>query len=743
MKKKMTALLLTAAMITSLSGCASKPAAAPETAAAAAAAPETAAAAAAAPETAAAASREADRSEADAGTESESAAESEAASDAEEADGKDFTTGTPWLCSMIRDTVTKDTPADPKDDYYLYANKDKLVSGELTDQKPEIGTLLDVQYKVDEDIKKMFTGGEPENHDARLVYDLYHLAIDWESRDALGVAPLKEITDTIEAISSVDELTAYFTEPVDGEPRRKLWRAFSLIDPVHSDRNILMATYFGLLRKDSAEYSDPTPDGEMDTGRFLDFAEYLLVRTGYSEEEAKQKIENCLKLEAMVAPTIPTREERSDPDFDASQNKYVSREELQKIAGNIPVLEDLEKAQGFPVQEEYMFPCLEFFVKLNELYTEENLPLMKDYLIVHTALSEAPQLDHECFSKERHMFDDIDGASGQTDEEYLLDMAGAQLHWAVGRLYSEKYLKQEDKDRISALVDEIIEAYHDVLDQADWISDETRKNAIDKLDAIDKRILYPDSWEDYDYEGLEFKSVEEGGTYYDAYANIQKFLQEQDVKNFTKPVDNRKWSGKPQEVNCSYHPLENSIYILGAFAQGGIYNSGMSDEELYAKLGTVIGHEISHAFDIRGSQYDKDGNQVDWWTAKDKEEFRSRNNKLIDYFNAIHPWEGQDLDGLRMAGEACADITGMKCMLGIAAKKPDFDYDAFFRAYADLWFAKMEPSGARFYVEEDVHPLKYLRVNVILQQFDEFLETYGVKEGDKMYLAPEDRIVIW
>ena len=243
MKKRVIALLLTAAMLTSLCGCASKPAAVPENAG------------------------------------------YEASSSPAEEDDKDYTTGTPWLCSMIRDTVTKETPADLKDDYYLYVNKDKLVSGELTDQKPEIGTLLDVQYKVDEDIKKMFTGGRPENHDARLVYDLYHLAVDWESRDALGVAPLKEITDTIEAVSSLEELTAYFTEPVDGEPRRKLWRAFSLIDPVHSDRNILMVNYMGLMRKDSAEYSDPSPDSEMYTGRYLDLAEYLLVRTGYSEEE--------------------------------------------------------------------------------------------------------------------------------------------------------------------------------------------------------------------------------------------------------------------------------------------------------------------------------------------------------------------------------------------------------------------------------------------------------------------------
>ncbi len=148
-------------------------------------------------------------------------------------------------------------------------------------------------------------------------------------------------------------------------------------------------------------------------------------------------------------------------------------------------------------------------------------------------------------------------------------------------------------------------------------------------------------------------------------------------------------------------------------------------------------------FDIRGSQYDKDGNQVDWWTPEDKKKFRDRNDKMIAYLESIHPWEGQDIDGLFRAGEACADITGMKCVLGIVSKKQDFDYDAFFRAYADLWCSKMTPELAEFYAEEDEHPLKYLRINVVVQQFDEFLDTYGIREGDNMYLAPEDRVRIW
>ena len=723
MKKKSTVILSTIMILSLLSGCAQGSVSGPESSAA------TQESSAVTPES-------------DAVTPESDAAEPETDALPEEKE-KDYTTGTPWLCSMIDGTVTEDTPTDPKDDFYLYVNKDKLLSFELTDERPEIGPFVDVIYKVDGDIRAMYEEDYPESHDARLVYDLYHMALDWETRDALGVEPLKKITDEIEAISSIDELTAYFTKPVDGEPRTKLWRSFSTIDPVHSDTNILMVNYCPLLRRDSAEYSAPTPRGEEMTACSTDLTEYLLVRLGYSEEEARQKIENCMKLEGMLAPVIPTQEERMDPDFSASQNKYVTREELEKIEGNIPILEELEKVQGFPAQEQYMLPQPAFFEKLNEVYTEENLPLIRDYLIVHNTDAEAPQLDHETCDRYRHMYDSVNGPTEETDEQYAAGVASAQLHWAVARLYAEKYLKQEDKDRISAVVEEIIEAYHDVLNDTDWISEETRKSALEKLDSIDRRVLFPDSWDDYDYEGLDFKSAEDGGNFYEAYAQIQKYLQEQDVKNFDKPVNNKQWSAKPQEVNCGYQPLENAIYILGAFAQGDLYNSEMSDEELYGKLGVVIAHEISHAVDIRGSQYDKDGNQVDWWTPEDKKEFRDRNDKMIAYFESIHPWEGQDINGLFQAGEACADITGMKCVLGIAAQKQDFDYDAFFRAYADLWCSKMTPDIAEFYVEEDEHPMKYLRINVVVQQFDEFLETYGIKEGDKMYLAPEDRVHIW
>ena len=195
-------------------------------------------------------------------------------------------------------------------------------------------------------------------------------------------------------------------------------------------------------------------------------------------------------------------------------------------------------------------------------------------------------------------------------------------------------------------------------------------------------------------------------------------------------------------VNCFYSPSYNCIYILAAIAQGNIYNSNMSDEELYAKLGMMIGHEISHAFDRSGAQYDKDGNLASWWTEEDYSEFQERNTKLEAYVNAIQPWEGQNIQGSIVTGEACADMAGMKAALRAVADKEDFDYDVFFRAYANLWLTK-DSLQREYSLLNNKHPMNYLRINVVLQQFDEFLDFYGIREGDGMYLSPEDRVLIW
>ncbi len=260
-----------------------------------------------------------------------------------------------------------------------------------------------------------------------------------------------------------------------------------------------------------------------------------------------------------------------------------------------------------------------------------------------------------------------------------------------------------------------------------------------------KHVLYPDDWEPFCYDDLEIKSSEEGGTFWDAYIALERYERLKSIEEYQNPVDKELWTtapvSAPFSTNCAYDPKTNSIYICGAYTKTR-YTKGMSKEELYAWIGTTIGHEIGHAFDSNGSKYDKDGNKTNWWTEEDANRFRAKNEKLAAYLSSIHPWEGNYTRGNIKTGESGADMEGMKCMLRLAAKDPDFDYDSFFRAYAASKLIKETSEMAKL-ITDDPHSMNYIRINATLQQYDEFLDFYGIKEGDKMYLAPEDRVAVW
>lgn len=274
------------------------------------------------------------------------------------------------------------------------------------------------------------------------------------------------------------------------------------------------------------------------------------------------------------------------------------------------------------------------------------------------------------------------------DADVFAPVVAKALEWPVARLYSDTYLKQADKDRICALVDKIIETYHGIIEEASFLSDATKAKAIEKLETIDKNILFPDSWEKYECPELNFPSREEGGTLWQALARIKAYRLAESVKEYGKPVDKKKWVQTPNTVNCGYVPTRNAVNILGGFTQGKIYSSDMSDEAILGTLGWVIGHEISHAFDSSGAQFDKDGNMNQWWTDEDFAAFKKRNEKMEAYYNAMHPWAGQDFYGRIMTGEGCADMGGMKVVLRIAAQKEGFDYDTLFRTLCLVWMEK-------------------------------------------------------
>ena len=654
----------------------------------------------------------------------------------------DYRSGTPWPDIDLDGVVTEDMNASLKDNFVLAVNKDKILALEIPEGYACGGTLTNLKVKVNKDMKNMFLGTAPEGHDSMLAYNLFHLMMDWESRNAQGVAPLKKVTDELEAINSIEGLNNYFLQTPLEDLQALLWVAASAPDVTDSTHHVLTVGCMPLLLDDSAEYSKLTDYGKIKKEAASGLLQKMLVKLGYTEKNARQKIDNCLFLETKLAPAIYTNEEQNLPDYMARTNNRYSKEQLAREQGNVPILGMLAKS-GYPEEKEYVVQSPQLLAKLNEVYTQKNLPLLKDYLIVHAVMDCAEILDRECYEWHYAYKNAISGASGMLPDEEAFSVSVAEkLEWPVARFYSETYLKESDKERIAKLVDKIFSAYHGVINEADFLSAATKANAIEKLEAIDSRVLYPDSWEKYECKELDITSPQEGGTLWQAMKNINGYIITKNVKEHSEPIDRSLWCMTPQTVNCAYEPTTNAVHIAGAFAQDAMYSSDMSDEELMAKLGWVIGHEISHAFDSTGAQFDKDGNMKNWWTEEDYAKFRARNDKMVAYYNNMHPWAGQDFYGSIMTGEAGADMAGLKAVLRIAAENKDFDYDKFFHAFTEPWLIKdtLQNAYARI---NDVHPMGYLRINCTLQQYDEFLNFYGITEGDGMYLAPNDRVTIW
>lgn len=655
----------------------------------------------------------------------------------------DLSSGTPWLASSLQGTVTEDTPTSPKDDFYLYVNKDAILSYDILPGYSSAGTLPNRELENDRDILALFTDYEPQGHDARLAKDLYDLFLDWETRNALGVQPLKEITDAVEAIGSIEELNEYCTT-VPFELQSILPFSFSATVDFHDSSSYIMSVFPGpLVLGDSMEYREMSEVGELMKEVWDDYSLYILKRLGYSEDEALRKIENCYTFESLLAPHIFTSDDSRATDYVEKIYNLFPTDEFETLQGNVPILGTIDLC-GYERKDKLVLTQPHWLEALKGLYNDENLPLIRDYAIVQNAINFREALDRDCFMKSMECSARLSGSEGMLeDAQYAATYALNTLPWPVSRLYCERYFTAEDKQNVSDLVRKVLDAYAAMLAEEDFISEETRRNAIDKLYGMTLNVLYPDDWTKYSCDDLDFLSASEGGTLTEAVYAVSRHSIQTAVETFSKSVDKTMWDGlMPTVVNAFYDPTANSVNILAAFCRGELYNSAMSPEEQYAKLGMVIAHEVSHSFDGTGSQFDKNGNYAEWWTEEDRAVFRKKIDAIADYADTVYCWDGTHVNGSIITGETCADMGAMACMLHIAKSVEGFDYDLFFRSYAQLW------SRIRSYNDflsrmKNEHPPEYFRVNAVVQQFDEFNDCYGVEEGDGMYLAPEKRIAIW
>ncbi len=686
-------------------------------------------------------------------TETTSSTGTESAAETDSADGTEATgetesaeetgqtaVGDKWLNSNILGVVTESTEVSEKDDFASAANKEWLAQARIPDGYSSYGAFAECDDLLME--RKMDLIGNPsiQSHNEELVTQFYQLATDWEGRNNTGVEAAKPYIDAIQEIQTMEELTEYLCDT-----------------DKNLQQDIFGSIYMGTLSRDSSKYVVgidemtyvyPYPEDYQELSAYGDMldtynraiAVYVLGKFGWTEEEAQAVYESCIEFEGAVTQYAYTEEEISSPELVQMVRNECSWDELEEQQGDFPMTQILESL-GYDGSAVYNIADPELFQHIGDFYKEENLEQIKDYLLVHTAILLGVWMDQDTYEYCRDAKNQVYGIEGTlSDEEYGYACVTKYLPYVIDYLYLDEWCTSQMQEDALQMVGDFKTTLAQILTEEDWLSDGTREKAIEKLEAVKAKAVYPEKR--YDYSGLDLSDCD---TYIDAIIRIGEFDEEREKEKINGQVDEGYWEMESSVCNAYYDQSQNTVVILAGIMLPPLYSEDMSYEEKLGCLGETIGHELCHAFDTAGAQYDKDGNLVSWWTEQDYQAFQERAQKVVQYMDQIIPDNGSGVavNGSRVQGEMIADLGGTKAALRIAAQMDRFDYDAFFRMHALQWRGIMSAEVQQSMMATDGHPLDYLRTNAVLQQFEEFYTTYDVQPEDGMYLAPELRLEVW
>lgn len=691
-----------------------------------------------------------------------------------------------WINSDIIGAIDENTAVREQDDFYTAVNRDAILSvdpSKIKDGEPT-GTLYEstsVQYErlltlldrsVDDTtgLDEAVMSAEELRHLQTLVRTFYDRAADLPTRNEQGAEPLRPYLEKIKAISSLEELTAYLADVGGANVSGISLLPISISRPQSAEEEerytVLVEAKAPLTLGDTASRYKELTISSKDLSEDLVF--YALGQLGYEKAQIRRILNSCYRFEIKLAKHMPTVSEsdgKTDRDEINIEEQYQTYdlESLKELAGNYP-METLLLAAGLDASETYMVEEPDQVKNVGSLYIEENLSDIQNYLIVQLVRKNAELLDetlHEKAQSLKNKEDQIslsgenggeagEGSADENDEEnsqnkvIISTYISPYMRDAFEEIYIGHYCDAKTKEELTELTEQMAEGFRQVLLQADWMSEETREKALDKLDHMGLHVLYPDKMTDF--STLSFEGCD---SLIEIVGRLKAFRQQQMKAYVNQPLDTQNWDLRtmPTSIpNAAYDVLSNSVNICAGFlCTKDVYDPEAGTEYNFGRMGTIIGHEISHGFDTTGYSFDRNGLREDWWTAEDREAFDIRSQNLIKYYNALSPLpnEAGSCDGKRLSGEAIADMGGVKAALLAAAEIPDFDYEEFFRNYAKLWFMQQDYHAEYLTLEQDEHPLAFLRVNVTLQQFEKFLETFHIVPGDGMYPEDENRIAVW
>jgi putative endopeptidase len=643
-------------------------------------------------------------------------------------------------------TSYMDRSVKPNDDFFRFVNGTWFDNTEIPADRTRWGSFDELRKNTDEDVKSILqeaikSGKYASNTDQGKAISYYKTIMDTVTRNKNGITPLKPYLQKIDAVKNAADLQKLLAEMQREGGGLGFFGVGVSTDAKNSNRNVVYLGTGSLGLPDREYYVSDTPDNVEKREKYVAHVTKMLQFLGENETTAKANAQQILAFETSLATPMLDRVQRRDRR--KTYNPY-SIADLEKLAPSIKWGEYL-KTVGFTKLDSIIVSQPNYITAIDEIFEKGNVSDWKNYMrwtllngSTGALSTEIETASWEFYSKT------LQGALKERprDEKALQGVNGS-LGEAIGKLYVEKKFPPEAKAKAEAMVKNVFKAFENRINNLPWMTKATKANAIAKIHKTNVKIGYPDKWKDY--SKLTIKSPEEGGTYFDNRKNIEKL---------NKPVDKEEWFMSPQTVNAYFNPSFNEIVFPAAILQPPFYDYKADEAVNYGGIGAVIGHEISHSFDDSGSRYDSDGNLKDWWTEEDLKQFTELGGALADQYSALEPLPGIFVDGKFTLGENIGDLGGVNAAYdGLQIYyaengRPDLidgftPEQRFFISWATIWRTKSRDEYIKNQVKTDPHSPAQYRAYVPLQNVQSFYDAFEIKEGDGMYIAPENRVKIW
>ncbi len=646
-----------------------------------------------------------------------------------------------------------DTTIRPQDDFYNYVNGKWMKTTEIPADRSHWGSFDELRKKTDVNTLKILKEAQKDKAydkktDQRKALDYFASIVDTLSRNKAGTTPLKPFLDKINQIKTKKDLVDFMIEstPV-------LSGFFFNVgvgaDMKNSTENVLYVgtAGFGLPERDY--YTAEDPESVKIRNQYREHIGNMMRFLNKSKAEIARIQKHVLAIETRLSEAKLTKEERRIPE-----NTYnpMSVKALQEMMPHFDIVNFLK---ALNINTQNLIVSQPAYMKtFDRVFAETPVSVLKDFITWTVFNNASGELSIPIDKADFEFYGKI--LDGQKEQRPLEERALATVNWtigeAVGKLYVDKMFPPKAKAKAKEMIAYLQKAYKKRINALTWMSAETKRKAIEKVEKLQIKIGYPDKWKDY--SSMQIKAPAEGGTYFENSLSVSRWHFDENIGKLGKPVDKTEWGMAPQIVNAYYNPSYNEIVFPAAILQPPFYDFLVDDAVNYGGMGAVIGHEISHGFDDQGAKFNAEGNFEKWWTDADFESFNKLVKKLANQYSKIEVLPGVFVNGTFTSGENIGDLGGVNAALTALDlfykdhKKPGkiqgfTPEQRFFMSWATIWRTKDRNEALKKQIKTNPHSPGQVRAVQPLKNVDAFYKAFHIQEGDKMYLKPEARVKIW